>query len=184
MKIAITGHSSGIGLALAEQLSRRGHEIVGLSRRNGYNIRSLHKIVGPIAECDWFINNAQTGFAQTELLYAVYEQWQEQPNKFIMNISTMMTNSPVASMPGIGMNQYRVQKMALEEAHRQLYHEHENGPRMMLVRPGSVATNNGMTTENAADADEWAKTLLTIIDVCGNNFKVPEISLGPMKNES
>ena len=32
MKIAITGHTAGIGKALAEQYSNRGHEIVGLSK--------------------------------------------------------------------------------------------------------------------------------------------------------
>jgi nucleoside-diphosphate-sugar epimerase len=46
MKIAITGHTAGIGKALAEIYANKGHEIVGLSRRNGYNIRSTTKIKG------------------------------------------------------------------------------------------------------------------------------------------
>jgi short-subunit dehydrogenase len=73
MKIAITGHTAGIGQALAEIYSSNGHEIVGLSRRNGYNIRSTSKVVSMIEPCDIFINNAQVGFAQTELLFAVYK---------------------------------------------------------------------------------------------------------------
>ena len=177
MKIAITGHSSGIGLALAKQYAARGHEIVGLSRRNGYNIRSLHKIVGPIADCDWFINNAQAGFAQTELLFAIYEQWQGQRDKFIMNISTMMTRHPVSSIPGLGYDAYRTQKISLEEAHMQLAFKND-GPKMMLVRPGAVATGNGLTSEQAADADEWASTLVKMIELTGNNLRLAEISLG------
>ena len=63
MKIAITGHTEGIGKCFSELLTNEGHKIIGLSRRTGGNIRSLQKVVGPIVECDWFINNAQVGFA-------------------------------------------------------------------------------------------------------------------------
>ncbi len=35
MKIAVTGHKHGIGKAFAEQLSARGHDIVGISRAMG-----------------------------------------------------------------------------------------------------------------------------------------------------
>ena len=67
MKVAITGHSAGIGQAFAKIFEAQGHEIVGLSRRNGYNIRSLPKVAAMIEPCDMLINNAQVGFAQTEL---------------------------------------------------------------------------------------------------------------------
>ena len=69
MKIAITGHSAGIGQALAEAYV--GNDIVGLSRRNGYNIRSTPKVADQIEPCDMFINNAQVGYAQTELLFEI-----------------------------------------------------------------------------------------------------------------
>ena len=52
MKIAITGHTAGIGQAFAKILADRGHEIVGLSRRHGDNIRNTVKIVEKIAPCD------------------------------------------------------------------------------------------------------------------------------------
>ena len=41
MKIEITGHTHGIGKAFAEQLAERGHSIVGISRRDGENIRRV-----------------------------------------------------------------------------------------------------------------------------------------------
>ena len=91
MKVAITGHSAGIGQALAKQFEANGHEVVGLSRRNGYNIRSLPKVVGMIEPCDVFINNAQVGYAQTELLFEVWRRWQGQ-QKYIINIGTAMTD--------------------------------------------------------------------------------------------
>ena len=81
MKIAITGHSAGIGQALAKIFEAQGHEIIGLSRRNGYNIRSLPKVASMIESCDMFVNNAQVGYAQTELLFEVWRRWQGQQKR-------------------------------------------------------------------------------------------------------
>ena len=78
MKIAITGHKKGIGKAFAEQLSAHGHEIVGISRSDGENIRRVPHTASLIEPCDLFINNAQTGYAQTELLYEVWKRWEGQ----------------------------------------------------------------------------------------------------------
>lgn len=175
-KIAITGHSAGIGQALAKIYESQGHEIVGLSRRNGYNIRSIPKIVDKIQDCDIFINNAQAGFAQTELLFFVYEAWFQQ-DKTIVNISTMMTSEPVSSLPGLEMMQYYVQKKTLEEAIIQLRGLHQ-WPRLCLVKPGAVATQPGQTSPRpCADVDAWAKRLISILD-SGPDLAVGEIALG------
>jgi short-subunit dehydrogenase involved in D-alanine esterification of teichoic acids len=177
MKIAITGHTAGIGQALAEIYASNGHEIVGLSRRNGYNIRSITKVASAIESCDIFINNAQVGFAQTELLFAVYKLWQQQPNKKIINISTMLTSLPVSVLPGIEMTEYYVQKKSLEEAVSQLKNFH-TGPKICLVKPGAVATQPGQTAPRPyADVNEWAAQLIAILDA-GPNLEVSEISLG------
>ena len=60
MKIAITGHTHGIGKAFAEQLAERGHEIIGISRRDGENIRRIEHTANLIDPCKLFINNAQS----------------------------------------------------------------------------------------------------------------------------
>jgi short-subunit dehydrogenase involved in D-alanine esterification of teichoic acids len=177
MKIAITGHTAGIGQALAEIYSSNGHEIVGLSRRNGYNIRSITKVASTVEPCDIFINNAQVGFAQTELLFAVYKLWQQQPNKKIINISTMLTSLPVSCLPGIEMTEYYVQKKSLEEAVSQL-RNFAVGPKICLVKPGAVATQPGQTAPRPhADVNEWARQLISILDT-GPNLEVNDISLG------
>ena len=176
-RIAITGHSAGIGQALATVYESHGHEIVGLSRRNGYNIRSIPKIIEKIRDCDIFVNNAQVGFAQTELLFAVYKEWQDKENKKIINISTMMTLEPVSTIPGIEMIEYHNQKIALEEAHRQLLHLH-SWPKLCLVKPGAIATQSGQTSPRPfADVNVWAKRLVSILD-CGLDLDVGEIALG------
>lgn len=177
MKVAITGHSAGIGQALAKQFEDNGHELVGLSRRNGFNIRSIPKIASMIEPCDIFVNNAQAGFAQTELLFEMYKQWEGKPGKKIINISTCMTLSPVSTLPGIDMMEYRVQKIALEEAHRQLVHL-QNWPKLILVRPGAVATQPNQTSPSPySDVNEWAAEVYKILNL-SNNIEVYDFSIG------
>jgi NADP-dependent 3-hydroxy acid dehydrogenase YdfG len=176
-KIAITGHSAGIGLALSNIYQTRGNEIVGLSRRNGYNIRSIPKIVNAARECDIFINNAQVGFAQTELLFALYKEWKGKENKKIINISTLMTSEPISTIPGIEMTEYYVQKIALEETIKQLRHYHD-WPKLCLIKPGSIATRPGQTSPRPyADVNAWAQRIVDILD-SGPDLEVEEVSLG------
>lgn len=177
MKIAITGHSAGIGKALSEIYTENGHDVIGLSRRNGYNIRSITKVVSMIEPCDIFINNAQVGFAQTELLFAVYKAWHGKKDKTIINISTMMTSFPISALPGIEMTEYYVQKKALEEAIVQL-RNYQTGPKICLIKPGAVATQPGQIEPCPyANVNEWARQLVKILDA-GPNLEVSEIALG------
>jgi nucleoside-diphosphate-sugar epimerase len=177
MKIAITGHTAGIGQALAKQYSDRGHDIVGLSKRNGHNIRVVPKISDLIEPCDMFINNAQAGYAQTELLFDMARRWTG-TNKHIVVISTMMTQAPVSHIKGLDMDHYRIQKIALEQAVQQIQHQ-QLGLRTTIVRPGNIATSADKTVPPAADVDHWASTLLKIFELAEPNLSIPEISLGP-----
>ena len=153
MKIAITGHSAGIGQAFAKIYEQQGHEIVGLSRRIGYNIRSLPKVAGMIEPCDMFINNAQVGYAQTELLFEVWRRWRGQ-QKYIVNISTQMTDMLLP--PKEEWDEYIIQKKALDLA-TQLLEQRSEWPRLLLVRPGGVATQPGQAPPDYMDVDEYAR---------------------------
>ena len=178
MKIAITGHTAGIGQALARQYTRLGHDIVGLSRREGNNIRNTPKICDQIEPCDMFINNAQAGYAQTELLFEMARRWSG-TQKHIVVISTQMTQYPVSVLPGLDMDQYRIQKVALEESVMQLRNRN-TGIRFTVVRPGDIATNAAKTVPPSADVDNWAQTLIEILDLAEQRkLSVPDISLGP-----
>lgn len=180
MKIAITGHTAGIGQAFARYLSARGHEIVGLSKREGNNIRNIPKIVEKILPCDMWINNAQAGYAQTELLYKVVEVWKDDKTKMIWNISTIMTqdnNIPkVADLSTTALLEYKNQKRALEDAHRQL---RSNRVRMCLIRPGTVATQPyNQVGVNSADVDHWVSAVCDFyIQARENNLWIDELSL-------
>lgn len=94
MKIAITGHTSGIGQALFNHFHL--HDVIGFSRSNGYNIADPHvrsKIIDQIADADMFINNAYNNFdnSQLTLLTAVYNLWQN-TDKILVNISSRYTS--------------------------------------------------------------------------------------------
>lgn len=171
-RIAITGHSAGIGQALTKIYEEQGHEVVGLSRRNSYNIRNIPKCVEVIQPCDIFINNAQVGFAQTELLFAVHEVWQGIPNKKIINISTLLTALPSSSISGLNMLHYYVQKIALEEAIRQL-RGLQNWPKLCLVKPGKVNTQG----DGGVNVDAWAKRIYEALNMAPY-MEVEEISIG------
>lgn len=153
MKIAITGHSAGIGQALVQIYKSQGHEIVGLSRRNGYNIRSIPKVAAMIEPCDMFINNAQVGFAQTELLFEVWRRWRGK-EKYIINIGTQMTDMFLP--PKEEWDEYIIQKKALDLS-TQLLEQRSKWPRLLLVRPGAIATQPGQQPPLYIDVDEYAQ---------------------------
>jgi NAD(P)-dependent dehydrogenase (short-subunit alcohol dehydrogenase family) len=179
MKIAITGHTAGIGQALAKEYMLDEHEVVGLSRREGNNIRNTPKICDQIEPCDVFVNNAQAGYAQTELLFEMAQRWSG-TGKHIVVISTIMTQQPVSSLPGLDMLAYHQQKVTLEEMVKQLRHQ-RLGVAITIVRPGYIATQPGQTVPPAADVNNWARTLLDLFDTAAkNDLAIPDISLGPL----
>jgi NADP-dependent 3-hydroxy acid dehydrogenase YdfG len=179
MKIAITGHTAGLGQALAQQYELAGHTIIGLSKREGNNIRNTPKICDQIEPCDVFVNNAQAGYAQTELLFEMANRWQG-TNKHIIVISTMMTQSPTSSLPGLDMDAYRVQKVALEESVKQIRNRRLD-LKIIIVRPGRIATSVDKTVPPFADVNNWAITLLDIFNIVAkNNLQIADISLGPI----
>lgn len=72
MKIAITGHTRGLGKAIWDHLS--DHELVGMSRSNGFDLNNdLDKIIETAKTCDLFINNAHAGTCQATLLGKLYK---------------------------------------------------------------------------------------------------------------
>ena len=57
MKIAITGHTNGIGKACYDLLSQE-HQVIGFSRSSDYDINDPESIFSSAKDSDVFINNA------------------------------------------------------------------------------------------------------------------------------
>tara|TARA_B100001094_G_C17997185_1_gene703255 strand:- start:36 stop:545 length:510 start_codon:yes stop_codon:yes gene_type:complete len=164
MKIAITGHKQGIGQAFAEQLSAHGHEIVGISRSDGENIRRTAHTASLIEPCDMLINNAISFYAQTELLFEVWHRWNDKKETHhIWNISTELCElDHDKDIKGISFResmQYRNQKMSLELAHHQLNVQPSN-IKMSLIRPGAVRTKTWSDPQSIT-AEEYVKQVLS-----------------------
>lgn len=87
MKIAITGHTKGIGKACADLFEKEGHEIIGLSRSNGFDISNVNMCAMKIVACDMFINNAYLETYQSKLFERVYDNWKLE-HKTIVNIGS------------------------------------------------------------------------------------------------
>jgi len=88
MKIAITGHTKGIGKGLFDYLVSNNHEVIGFSRSNGFDIAiDKDKIIEQSKDCDMFINNAQSKNHQTVLFNNIFKLWQNE-RKTIVNIGS------------------------------------------------------------------------------------------------
>jgi NADP-dependent 3-hydroxy acid dehydrogenase YdfG len=175
MKIAVTGHSSGIGQAFANVFTDMGHEVVGLSRRNGNNIRSQHKILPQILECDMFVNNAQEGFVQTELLYAVWNEWKS-TRKTIWCIGSICSQL----QQSFYLKEYQTQKQALDCAFNNCRSDPDNRTNLCMIRPGVVATQDyNAVNHDSCDAGEFAKIVVATWNHSRkHNIKLESIELG------
>jgi NAD(P)-dependent dehydrogenase (short-subunit alcohol dehydrogenase family) len=155
MKVAITGHTKGLGAELAGRFTKRGDEVLGFSRSNGYDLyrqSQREAATSKIIDSDIFINNTHFGFGQMELLGKVFSAWQDKPLNIIVNISSESSYHQKDSM-----RPYSIQKMALDEQARQLQRI-ENGPKIINIRPGYFDTKveGGMKIETVADVVMYA----------------------------
>lgn len=122
MKIAITGHTRGLGKGLYEQLGALGHEVSGFSTSTGFDVnKELNRrtIVGVCQNFDLFINNAYgwidpnlpdiqafaklskqqrketptpTELGQVRLFEMFRDIWEGDDTKHIINISSDITD--------------------------------------------------------------------------------------------
>jgi NAD(P)-dependent dehydrogenase (short-subunit alcohol dehydrogenase family) len=158
MKVAVTGHSGGLGKAIADRLARDGHEIVGFSLDNGYDLSTpdgFRRIVNEALECDVFVNCAhdrkEQGIGQTNILIKLFNHWQKE-EKHIISIGS---NAPdvFARAFDARASKYRAAKSALDAAHLQISSLWQPC-RVSIVRP------NWINSQAAADAE--AKTGVTL----------------------
>lgn len=69
MNILITGHTRGLGKYLYERLNKEGHNCIGFSRSNGFDIEDqFFQIIDQTKNFDLFINNAHKKNIQSNFL--------------------------------------------------------------------------------------------------------------------
>ena len=170
-KIAITGHTRGIGLALTERLDQDNYEVRGYSKSNGFNILRPNSVIKDIIDwdADVFVNNAYAPEAQSRLLYKIYEQWVDKP-KLIINMGATSSDS-INNFAQLGYNPdwtpYVSDKARLDWASLQLSNQFKPGMcRVTMIKPGFVDTDSTawlkglvedymMTADSVAEMIEW-----------------------------
>jgi nucleoside-diphosphate-sugar epimerase len=114
-RVAITGHTYGIGKSLFEHLSNQGVECKGFSRSNGYDINnpvSRKQILNESIDFDTFINCAYNGFGQTYMLIDFFNRWADL-EKTIINIGSRVTEVNLPESRFDLLN-YQAEKMSLK----------------------------------------------------------------------
>lgn len=136
MKIAITGHTKGIGKAIADLYYT--DEVVGFSRSNGYDIThpgNVARIITESADCDIFVNNAYHDFVQCDLLDGIFDIWRDNPSKTIVNIISR-------ARYGLGKAKFYGQtKMELYNKAKTMMFVSNKKCRIININPGYVKTD-------------------------------------------
>lgn len=190
MKVAITGHTSGIGKAFADECRSRGFEVVGFSRSTGTNIAELSDqdfILSSINDCDIFINNAHDRFGQVELFSKVWQSWKNK-SRLIINIGTFVTSTRTgANGPQhvMGRAHYAAEKVGLEMAVNWAWCDSDSCCEAIIVRPGLTDTPRVADDRPGAprvDATSMAKYVMS--SVLEQPFVVRELVITPRKNNA
>jgi len=138
MKISITGHTSGLGREIYNHLLNLGHEVIGLSRSNGYELpNDISKIIEVAETCDIFFNNVHQDTSQATLIEKLY------------NTTSVVTSGSMAGdywmFNNINVPQpYSKEKFQIEKTHKKFKKMTPNP--MLLLKMGHLTNSKGSST--------------------------------------
>jgi short-subunit dehydrogenase len=141
-KIAITGHSRGIGKGLLEYYNNK--DVLGFSRSNGYDLSkegTVDRILANSMECEVFINNAYHGDQQVNILKKWYELHKNE-KKIIVNISSIAVeiyHYVIDLDPSFKVDSYTENKTKLNNLSMRISLS-SNLARSILISPGVIDT--------------------------------------------
>lgn len=143
MKCIITGHTSGLGKYLFEFFLKKGWEVKGFSRSNGYDISfDQDKIIKESSDASLFINNASSGNSQLELL-----------KKLCTKVPKIITlGSAGTEFNHIFNKQYTLDKKELEEKFK-LISMRPGIADMLLIKLSFAETTYNRKKTNRIDSD-------------------------------
>lgn len=153
MKIAITGHTKGIGKNLFDRFSSC-HTVLGFSRSNGYNIITHQsQIIEQTKDCDIFINNAFAGPGQLNLFNELFDLWKQDHTKTIVNINSVSHYLDYISV----RSNYSVAKNYLYQKTMSKMFEKDKKCRIISFSPGPIDTpmDNKIPKDKKLTVDEF-----------------------------
>jgi len=105
-KIAIVGHTRGIGKAISDLYQKKNYEVIGLSSSNGYDLQfSQVEIMEQIDDCRLIVINAYVGGGQMTLLKRIYGKYLFENKKVAVITST--SGTPIGADEELGNPEYR-----------------------------------------------------------------------------
>jgi hypothetical protein len=138
MKVAVTGHTKGLGASLKNIFEASGHIVTGFSKSTGYNIsdsESRRFILDSVHDADVFINNAYHKTGQLDLLKELAVLWEGQ-DKYIINISSKIVNIESEYFPE-NVKEYRDAKINM----KQFTDDYKGSIRIYSILPDLLKTD-------------------------------------------
>jgi short-subunit dehydrogenase len=155
----ITGHTTGLGLALFNHFKNKGWDVEGYSRSNGYDLTDVDSLVEKIYGADLFINNAYADGAQLEYL-----------NRTFKRVKNMIVCGSVAAIsPDPNNAVYTLHKKFLHNRFFALAQHRNVDTNMLLLRLTGTSYKNVTLICNSIDF--WLDTP-TIIEI---GFSIDEL---------
>lgn len=137
-KVAITGHTKGIGKCLYDKFLENNFNVVGFSRSTGHDISVLqHRklIIDQLSDVDIFVNNAYYAQAQLELLKEVSILWAGTDRVIVnLNSKTRLITNPPDFLQEYAKDKQQQHDYAISQHHRGL-------PQIISVTTGLVDTD-------------------------------------------
>ena len=91
-KIAIIGHTKGIGKAIADLYKKKKYQVIGMSSSNGYDLQcSQVEIMEQLDDCQLVVINAYVGGGRMTLLKRIYGKYLFENKKVAVITSTSGT---------------------------------------------------------------------------------------------
>jgi len=169
MKVAITGHTAGIGKAFYQYFSKKNAEVIGMSRANGYDLNTdVDRIIENAKDCDIFINNAYRDDKQLQLLNGLY--------KHVHRI--VVCGSLSRFYPELILTDYVHEKQALAERCRILSLAPDGVANILHLDLSFIeSTNVDLTDPNVFTSDNFIKfdEIVSGVDFWLHNPKVRQI---------
>lgn len=196
IKIAITGHTSGIGQAILDVLDLTGSyghddtDVRGYSRSNGWNLAEangnllLEEIID--FDPDIFFNNAWHPGVQNHLCYKLHRKWKNS-HKVIVNTGSITGYVPHSILDE--KNVYAQDKKALSEYSiiESFKYPYENKCRIINFSWGFVETglisSKDVNSKALIDTDEAATIMLEHAERAlykTDNYSQPEIIINSL----
>lgn len=113
----------------------------------------MQRVLDLAEQCDIVFSNAKPDFFQAVFLYEFARR--QNFNTKIVSIGSQIINIDVGTDYDIGINLYKTQKLALQNAHQQLTVKFPD-LKSILIHPGHLYDNDGTLY---ADLNEWVQKL-------------------------